>query len=251
LTHIIARKNFISTGATIAGGLIAICAISLLSASPRPASLSEPGKPPASDSAFTPDKGKFKILLNGAEAGSEDFELSPAGNGWLARGSATIHAAGGSESHSSGQLRLTPDGTPIHYEWTATGEKKTSGTVDFENGTAKTSTELGSKDPLKRDFKFTSSHIAVLDNNLYDQYAILARLYDWNAKGAQTFPVLIPQDVTPGSISVEFVGEKEAGSQLQQLNVRSTDLEVEIYFDSKHHLMRLEVPDAKVVIVRQ
>jgi len=92
----------------------------------------------------------------------------------------------------------------------------------------------------------------VLDNNLYDQYAILGRIYDWEAKGKQSFPVLIPQDATPGSIEVESLGPKVVdGAHLEVLRVHSTDLEIEIYFDAKFHLVRLEVPAAKVVIVRQ
>jgi hypothetical protein len=92
----------------------------------------------------------------------------------------------------------------------------------------------------------------VLDNNLYNQYAILGRIYDWNAKGTQSFPVLIPQDATPGSIDVESLGPKNVdGANLEVLRVHSTDLEIQLFFDVKLHLIRLEVPAAKVVIVRQ
>jgi len=35
------------------------------------------------------------------------------------------------------------------------------------------------------------------------------------------------------------------------LQVRSTDLEILLYFDAKRRLMRLEVPAAMVVITRQ
>ncbi len=207
--------------------------------------------------AFAPDKGKFRILQNGSEIGSEDFELTPtgnasAGNTWIARGDTVIHVPGSSDMRSSGQLRLAADGAPLHYEWTAQTDKKVSGVVEFENGTAKTSTSVPGKKPVLQDFHFDSPRIAVLDNNLYDQYAILARLYDWNAKGAQMFPVVIPQDVTPGTIKVESQGRKSTESgELETLRVSTSDLEVDLYLDAKYHLIRLEVPAAKVVIVRQ
>jgi hypothetical protein len=201
--------------------------------------------------AFTQDKGKLRIMQNGAEAGTEQFELAPSGNVWIARGETTIRIPGGGETRSTGQLRMNADGTPIHYDWTAQGSTKASGTVDFENGTAKTSVNLG-KQPVLQDFKFPAPRVAILDNNLYDQYCILGRLYDWKALGTQTFPVLIPQDTTPGTVSLESLGAKTInGADLQGLRVRSADLEIEVYFDARHRLMRLEVPDAMVVVVRE
>lgn len=208
---------------------------------------------PAADSSSGPDRGRFRILQQGVEAGTEDFSIEPSGNGWLIQDETVIRVPGGTETRTSGQLRVSGDGAPQRYTWSAQGQKKASGAVDFDNGTAKTSATIaGAKEPLLRDFKFTSPRVAVLDNNLYEQYAILGRLYDWNAKGKQTFPVLIPQDATPGSIDVETLGDQSVdGASLQALRLHSTDLEIELYFDAKLHLVRLEVPSAKVVIVRQ
>jgi hypothetical protein len=208
-----------------------------------------------SSASFTPDKGKFRILLNGSEVGTEEFDIAPDGDHWVAHGEAVVKGGQGSaDERSSGELRLAADGTPLHYDWTAQTDKdkKVTGTVDFENGTAKTKTNVPGKNPFMQDFHFDSSRIAVLDNNLYDQYALLARLYDWNAKGAQMFPVVIPQDVTPGMITIESQGRKSAeGEEFDALRVSTSDLEVDLFFDTKHHLARLEVPAAKVVIVRQ
>jgi hypothetical protein len=207
----------------------------------------------AADSGFTADKGRFRILQQGNEAGTEEFNLEPSGNGWILEDESVIRVPGSVEMRTSGQLRISPDGTPLHYAWSAQGVKKASGTVEFENGTAKTSSNVSAaKQPVQQDFKFSSPHIAVLDNNLYEQYAILGRVYDWNAKGVQQLPVLIPQDATPGSIDVESLGAKSVeGANLEVLRVHSTDLEIHLYFDAKSHLVRLEVPAAKVVIVRQ
>jgi hypothetical protein len=201
---------------------------------------------------FTTDRGKFRILQGGSELGTEEFELTTDGTSWIAKGDALIKGGGAGDMRSSGQLRMAPDGTPLRYDWTAQTKTKVTGFVDFTNGTAKTSTSVPGKNPVLQDFHFDSAHIAVLDNNLYDQYAILARLYDWNAKGAQMFPVIIPQDVTPGMITVESQGRKSTeGGEFDALRVSTSDLEVDLYFDAKHRLMRLEVPAAKAVIVRQ
>jgi hypothetical protein len=208
--------------------------------------------PPASGEGFTPDKGKFRILLNGEIVGSEEFEFSPADNAWAARDSTTMRVPGSGETKTTGQLRLSADGTPIRYDWTAQADKKASGLVEFANGTAKTAMNLGGKTPFTQDFIFPSPRIAVLDNNLYSQYAVLAKLYDWKTGGKQVFPVLIPQDMTPGSISVEALGSQRVeNSEYETLRVNSPDLEILLYLDSDHRLMRLEVPASKVTIQRE
>jgi hypothetical protein len=206
---------------------------------------------PAANSALTPDKGKFRILQQGNEVGTEEFDLQPSGNAWVMNDQ-TVIRVGSAETHTSGQLRISADATPQHYTWSSQGEKKASGTVEFDNGTAKTSLNIsGAKGPAQQDFKFSSPRLVVLDNNLYEQYAVLGGMYDWNVKGAQSFPVLIPQDATPGNIDVESLGTKNVeGAGLQVLRVHSTDLEIQLFFDAKLRLVRLEVPMAQVVVVR-
>jgi len=209
-------------------------------------------KPAATAAIFTPDKGKFRIVLDGHAVGDEEFEISRSGETWTARGSTTAHVPGGGDVNAAGQLKLSADGAPIRYEWSAEAQKKATGTVDFVNGTAKCAANLGASSPLMKDFKFDSPRIAVLDNNLYHQYAVLAQVYDWKGGAKQTFPVVIPQDLTPGSISVESLGTQQGGNaKYEALRVSSTDLEILLYVDASHHLMRLEVPSSKVVIERK
>lgn len=106
--------------------------------------------------------------------------------------------------------------------------------------------------PYEQDFIFPSPRIAVLDNNLNYQYALVAQLYDWGAKGQQTFPVLAPQDMTPGTITVESLGPKSVeGGTFETLRVNTADLETLAYYDARRRLMRVEVPAAMVVIVRR
>jgi hypothetical protein len=98
---------------------------------------------------------------------------------------------------------------------------------------------------------FGSPLIAVLDNNVYYQYAVLARVYDWSKRGSQSLPVIVPQELTPGSITVESTGPLSASNKSYDgLRVATSDLEVLLYLDANHRLMRLEVPSAKVAVVR-
>jgi len=94
--------------------------------------------------------------------------------------------------------------------------------------------------------------VVVLDNNMYHQYAVLARVYDWSKGGAQTLPVLIPQEITPGSITAEATGSATSGGKTYLgLRVTTSDIEVLLLLDSSHRLMRLEVPASKVTVVRE
>lgn len=203
-------------------------------------------------SVFVPEKGKFDILLDGKSVGHEEFDIAPGSAGWVAKGTTKLTPPGSPASTVTGNLVLRPDGAPVSYEWTAQTEKTNGAHIVFENGVAKMTLEMQGARPFEQDLSFSSPLIAVLDNNLYHQYAILARLYDWTRRGTQTFSVLIPQDLTPGSITVDWSGAVSAdGKTYEGLKVVTSDLEVMLYFDPNHKLMRLEVPSAKVAVVRQ
>jgi hypothetical protein len=208
--------------------------------------------PAGAPSIFSPDKGRLRISIKGQAVGSEDFEISPSGEAWLERSSMTAQAPGGPEIKATGQLTLSADGIPLHYDWAAQAQKKATGTVEFTGETAKCFANLGGASPLRKDFTFSSPHVAVLDNNLYYQFGVLAREYDWQAGGKQTFPVLIPQDMVPGTISVESLGKQAAGGgNYEALLVSTPDLEIKIFLDGNRRLMRIEVPASDAVIERQ
>ncbi len=218
----------------------------------QPAPVRSAPAPAGAPSVFAPDKGKLRITINNQQIGTEDFEISPSGDSWTERSSMTAQVPGGGQIKANGQLRLSADGAPLHYDWSAEAQKKAAGAVDFINGTAKCVADLGGPAPLKKDFTFPSPRIAVLDNNLYYQYGVLARQYDWKAGGKQTFPVVIPQDMVPGSITVESLGQQQAGGgKYEAVRVSSPDLEIMVYVDSSRRLMRIEVPSSNASIERQ
>jgi hypothetical protein len=228
----------------LALGILACAAFSL--------SAQKKGAPKSGASVFTQDKGKFSIKLAGQTVGHEEFEIAPAGGGWLAKGTTEIKPPEGAASKVSGSLTLQADGAPISYEWTAQAEKTNGAHILFANGVASITLEMQGACPFQQDLTFNSPIIAVLDNNLYHQYAVLARVYDWSKGGVQTFPVLIPQELTPGTITVQSTGSASAdGKTYEGLKVSTADLEILLLLDTNHRLMRLEVPGAKVVVVRE
>ena len=222
----------------------------------------------AGSGVLAQDKGKFTIKLAGQTVGHEEFEIAPSGGGWLAKGTADIKPPEGAASKVTGSLTLQSDGEPISYEWTAQTDKTNGAHVLFANGVARITLEMQGARPcsaaeiadphrtqpcfFEQDLSFNTPLIAVLDNNLYHQYAVLARIYDWSKGGEQTFPVLIPQELTPGSVKVLSAGSASAdGKTYESLKVSSSDLEIVLLLDSTHRLIRLEVPDAKVSVIRE
>ncbi len=204
-----------------------------------------------STALFAQDTGKLTIKLDGQTVGHEEFEITPSGAGWLAKGNADIKPSNGQASKVSGSLTLQPDGAPISYEWISQAEKTNSAHLLFANGLAKMTLQMQGAHPFDQTFTFDTPIIAVLDNNLYHQYAVLARLYDWSKRGPQTFPVLIPQELMPGTITAESTGSATLdGKSYESFRVTTTDLEIDLYLDSTHRLMRLEVPSAKVSVLR-
>ncbi len=206
---------------------------------------------PKKAAVFAADRGKFTIQLDGQTVGHEEFEISPASAGWAAQGTTDLKAPDSPAAHVTGMLTLQADGAPISYEWTSRAEKTNGARILFANGVAKITLQMQGARPFEQDMSFGTPLIAVLDNNLYYQYGVLARVYDWSKRGAQNLPVLIPQELTPGSLTVESTGPVTAkGKSYDGLRVTTSDLEVLLFLDSSHRLMRLEVPSAKVSVAR-
>jgi hypothetical protein len=206
---------------------------------------------PKKAAVFAADRGKFTIQLDGQTVGHEEFQISPASAGWAAQGATDLKAPDSPAAHVTGMLTLQADGAPISYEWTSHAEKTNGAHILFANGVAKITLQMQGARPFEQDMSFGTPLIAVLDNNLYYQYGVLARVYDWSKRGAQNLPVLIPQELTPGSVTVESTGPVTAkGKSYDGLRVTTSDLEVLLFLDSSHRLMRLEVPAAKVSVAR-
>jgi phage baseplate assembly protein gpV len=231
-----------------AGALTAILATAFLTALLAQADQ----KKGPTGSVLLPDKGKLNILVDGKSIGHEEFEIAPEGNNWIAKGVTKVSMEGAPAATVTGSLTLQPDGSPVSYEWTAQTDKTNGAHIAFENGVAKMTLQMQGARPFEQDLSFDSPHIAVLDNNLYHQYAVLARVYDWSKRGTQTFSVLIPQELTPGTITVDWVGAVSAdGKTYEGLKLITTDIEMVLYLDSNHKLMRLEVPASKAAVVRE
>jgi hypothetical protein len=209
--------------------------------------------PPKTHALIAPlaaDKGAFKILVSGQQIGKEEFTIAPNGSDWSAHGSTELQSPQGN-THVSGSLVVHADGVPVRYEWSTAGAKKASATIGFTGVTATVELHLEGAKPFTQQFTFAAPLVVVLDDNLYYQYTFLARLYDWDKKGEQTFSVLVPQEMTPGTVTVDSMGEQVVnGQKVQELRVRTEDNEIDLFLDGPK-LVRLVAPAANAEIIRE
>jgi hypothetical protein len=225
------------------GSVAAVALLALAGAAVR-------GQSDARKGALAADKGKLRMLLDGQAVGTEEFSISASGAEWTTRGEARIQMPGGAAQTITGRLRLAPDAAPLSYEWSTQAEKKNSGSMTFQGGQARVELNIEGTKPFAIDKQFPG-RVVILDNNMYHHYAILGRLYDWQRKGEQSFPVYIPQDDTPGEVVVKSEGSVEIdGKKFDLLRMRTADLELQLFFD-KQRLMRLTAPGGRVVIERE
>ena len=217
-------------------------------------SSSEGGMLPPRTHAFVAplaaDKGTFKILVSGQQIGKEEFTIAPNGSDWTAHGSTELQSPKGN-THVTGALVVHADGVPVRYEWSTQGAKKASATIGFTGVTATVELHLEGAKPFTQQFTFAAPLVVVLDDNLYYQYTFLARLYDWDKKGEQSFSVLVPQEMTPGTVTVDSMGEQLVnGQKVQELRVRTEDNEIDLFLDGPK-LVRLVAPAANAEIIRE
>ena len=77
------------------------------------------------------DKGKLNILIDGKSIGREEFEITPNGNTWIAKGVTKVSMEGSPETTVTGSLTLQPDGSPVSYDWTSQADKTNGAHIVF------------------------------------------------------------------------------------------------------------------------
>ena len=92
---------------------------------------------------------------------------------------------------------------------------------------------------------------SILDNNFTTSMRCSRDSTIGIKKGAQTFSVLVPQELTPGSVTVESAGDPRRRWQeaRRTRSEESEDLEVDLYLDGQR-LVRIVSPTTNAEILR-
>ena len=144
---------------------------------------------------------------------------------------------------------------PTFYERQQQSPKKGNLTVEFGAVETKlmSKTEAGSEEQI---FYLPDHDLVILDTNFFHQYALLLRQYDASRPGPQNFSVFVPQEATPAMISLTLVGKdnlriNEATLELDHFQAATEDIKIEIWATPEGEIQRIEIPQAKLEIVRQ
>ena len=213
-----------------------------------------PGNQPAGN-ALTSDSGVFSILAAQHQVGTEKFKITPIASGLEATGEIQLDMPGVPKSTETCFLRLDSNLRPTSYERQQKSPKKGTLIAQFGSPESKLSakTETGSDE---RIFYLPDKHLVVLDTNFFHHYAILIHQYDSIQSGVQQFNVFVPQEATPGTISLELKGKENqsTGKTTQELNhfeAVTDQVKIGIWATPAGEIYRISIPQANLEVVRQ
>ena len=201
---------------------------------------------------FRKHEGVLIVTSGGEVIGRERFRIGRVGDGIEAKAEIELQV-GDTRVRQTTAMTLSFSGEPRSYEWRMKEPRSGKIQVTFQDGRAAVVVALENGGNDQKEFHFNTEQVALLDNNVFHHYILLARLYDFTKGGVQTFPVLVPQSVHPDTLTVEDKGLEsitaKAGTVLgRRLEVITTDNRIQLWLGENDRLLRLEVPSAGVTV---
>jgi hypothetical protein len=176
----------------------------------------------------------FTVSIDGSPVGTEEFSLLRNGPGFLAQARTELRV-GGESIDARSAMRLDSNLALLSYEFLSGGQR-------IELTVAAPTTEVS----VTVDGRETTLSIrlpangVIVDSNFFHHYVML--LYRLGRTGG-SLPAFVPQQMTLGSLTVMPTGDNTY--ELTTENVR-----MEATTDAEGRLVRLEVPEAGVVVER-
>jgi hypothetical protein len=180
------------------------------------------------------ETGRFTIYQDGKKIGTEDFSIAERQGGYQAQGHTQISVNNETVDLQS-RMELDEKLNPTFYEVSSKGSVlrlKIGNPLSELEYTAEGKTE-------PQDIRFPAGG-AIIDENFFHHFLLL--LYRVGMGGTD-IPTFVPQQLTIGTLTV-----KPAGKQTFELE--TSNLKLVATTDSDGRLIRLTVPEAKVVVER-
>jgi hypothetical protein len=204
------------------------------------------------------DQGTYSILFNGSPIGTERFKIHSSSDKIEADGEIEIkveQSGQALELKSSPRLVLNQRWYPLAYVVNQKGTPEFHLEVDFRESPAKSRLHLsGAKEDDKRDFVLPKD-VVILDDNIVHHYQLLVDRFVSKPDKQQSFQAYIPQEATPGDLSVQDMGMEDVNfaarnETLRHLVVSTEIARIDLWVDGQNHLQRLLNPAAQLEAIR-
>jgi hypothetical protein len=182
------------------------------------------------------ETGRFTIYQDGKKIGTEDFSITPRSGGYVIEGHTVINTSDQNADLLS-HMELNDALKPTAYQFTSS-----VGSIRLKVDSPTSQLEYAFQgDKQTEDIRFPDDGV-IIDTNFFHHYAIL--LYRLAGKsGGATVPAFAPQELRLGTMNVRSLGNNMYEMDTGNLRVTATT-------DKDGRLIRLSVPDAKVVVER-
>ena len=181
------------------------------------------------------ETGKFTIYQAGAKIGTEEFTITPRTGGYIVEGH-TIISAADQKADLKSRMELNEALKVTSYEF-----QSAIGSIKLKVGAPLSELEyVANGDKHSDDIRFPADG-AVVDTNFFHHYEIL--LYRFAATKASNIPTFVPQDLQLAPLTIK-------SSTPNTFEIDSGSVKVIATTDKEGKLVRLTVPDAKVVVER-
>jgi hypothetical protein len=216
------------------------------------------GQAPSAAHPDLNDRGTFEIFAAGASLGTETFEIRARANQIEAHGDVHLQVVRDGkkiELHTNSSLLLDDQIDPLSYTWNQKGAQSSQLSIDFRTqpAAARYKTVNGQED--RRDFNLDKD-VVILDDNTNHHYQLAVARYDQARGGTQAFRAFIPQEATPGIITLKLVGPDTvtvdgAKLTLQRYLLTAQLAQISLWVDNQGHLQMVTAPDAQYQAIRK
>jgi hypothetical protein len=204
------------------------------------------------------DHGTFILFVVGHKIGSEQFQIRPSQSD--VRASAVVQLALNQEGKTL-KFRTFPNLVldsrldPLTYAWEQKGAESSSIHIDFRRHPAQVHYRAVNGHKDYREF-YLQPGVVILDDNVVDQYELLAWRYFMDGGKTQVFSAFIPQEGMPGRVQVRRLadGTIDAAGQhtlCRHLVVTTTQAQIDLWLDSAGRLLRMDKPSSQFTAIRQ
>jgi len=185
--------------------------------------------------SIKPEVGRLTIYQNGKAIGTEEFKITPKPGGYFVEGQTILTMP--QKVALKSKMELNEALIPTSYEFESGGS---SIKMKVESPVSELEYSVnGQKEGS--DVRFPKDG-AIIDSNFFHHYALL--LYRISGvKGSTTLSAFVPQQLELGPITVKSLGDNTFEFDTGNVKVKART-------DNEGRLIRLEVPDAKVVVER-